>query len=105
MIDLMPRQVKAARSVALQVNLPSLLRDSVGGRDELRATGATLGEALDGLLTENPLLRIHLYDDRGKQRPHVLIYFNGESIRELESLDVPLRNGDQVTVIQAVSGG
>lgn len=105
MIDVAAQQVKPARKVALQVHLPSLLRDSAGGRDEIHATGATLAEALDGLLTENPLLRIHLYDDRGRQRPHVLIYFNGESIRELESLDVPLREGDQVTVIQAVSGG
>ena len=105
MMNLVAQQVKPARKVALQINLPSLLRGSVGGRDELHSTGATLGEALEGLLADNPLLRIHLYDDRGKQRPHVLIYFNGENVSELEPLDVPLREGDQVTVIQAVSGG
>jgi molybdopterin synthase sulfur carrier subunit len=34
-----------------------------------------------------------------------LIFYNEESIAWLERLDVPLRPGDRLHVLQAVSGG
>lgn len=89
----------------MEVNLPALLRDSTGGRDTLTVAGATLREALDNLLDGYPLLRVHLYDEAGKLRRHVLLYYNGESLAWLGSLDTPLRPGDRLDVVQAVSGG
>ena len=89
----------------LVVHLPTLLRPSVGGRDSVVVDAATLGEALDALLERHPLLRFHLYDDFGKLRTHVIVYYNGESVALMESLDVPLRAGDELEVINAVSGG
>lgn len=89
----------------IEVTLPPLLRDSVNGRYPVRIAGRTLDEALSALREEHPLLRVHLYDERGRTRPHVLIYLNGDNISWLDSLDVPLRPGDQIHVLQAVSGG
>lgn len=100
-----PRSEKRAMATQIEVTLPSLLRDSVGGRDPVLASGATLAEALDDLLAQHPLLRIHLYDEQGRLRPHVLVYLNSENIAWLDSPDAPLRPGDQVHVLQAVSGG
>lgn len=89
----------------LQVNVPGLLRDSVGGQRCLTASGATLDEAFQNLFDQYPLLRVHLYDEQGQLRQHVLIYYNSDNIAWLESLDTPLRPGDQVHILQAVSGG
>ena len=92
-------------AVEVEVSLPRLLRESVPGCDSLWVAGATLREALDALKREHPLLRVHLFDETGRTRPHVLIYYNGDNIAWLESWDVALRPGDQLHVLQAVSGG
>ncbi|HET6567702.1 MAG TPA: MoaD/ThiS family protein [Rhodothermales bacterium] len=89
----------------IEVNLPGLLRESAGGQHALVLDATTLEEALHNLRVRYPLLRIHLYDEQGQVRPHVLIYYNSDNVAWLESLDIPLRSGDQVHVLQAVSGG
>ena len=89
----------------LTVHLPTLLRPSVGGRDSVVVDAGTLREGLETLLAQHPLLRFHLYDDRGAFRTHVIVYYNGESVALMHSLDVPLREGDELEVINAVSGG
>ena len=38
-------------------------------------------------------------------RQHVLLFYNDESTRWLDTLDVPLRPGDRLEIVQAVSGG
>lgn len=85
--------------------IPSLLRDCTGGKAEVRVEGATLRDALASLRERYPLLAVHLYDESGEVRPHVLIYYNDENIRWLERLDTPIREGDEITIFQAVSGG
>jgi molybdopterin converting factor small subunit len=89
----------------LAVHLPTLLRSSVGGRDSVVVDATTLREGLETLLARYPLLRFHLYDESGAFRTHVIVYYNGESVALMESLDVPLREGDELEVINAVSGG
>lgn len=100
-----PTRAGAGAGVEVEVSLPPLLRDSAGGNDAVRVRGATLREALDALRREHPLLRIHLFDEAGRTRRHVLIYLNEENVAWLDSLDVPLRAGDRLHVLQAVSGG
>lgn len=89
----------------IEVTLPGLLRDSVDGPYPLRVAGTTLAEALADLLDRHPRLRVHLYDEQGQLRPHVLLYFNEDNIAWLDPLATPLRPGDRVHVLQAVSGG
>ena len=98
-----PRPV--AEAVEVEVTLPPLLRQSLPEYEDLRVAGATLGEALDVLRSGHPALRVHLFDERGRTRPHVLIFHNEENVAWLDSLEVPLRPGDRIHVLQAVSGG
>ncbi|WP_020574436.1 MoaD/ThiS family protein [Actinopolymorpha alba] len=70
-----------------------------------RLRRATLAEAVDRLLATYPLLRLHLYDETNHLRPHVLIYFNDANIAWFERLDLPLKAGDRLTILQNVSGG
>ena len=99
------RPASTAVEVEVEVIVPNILRDSAGGETRLVVSGVTLREAMEALFDRHPTLRTHLYDERGRMRQHVLVFYNGESIRWLESLDVPLREGDQLQVINAVSGG
>jgi molybdopterin synthase sulfur carrier subunit len=91
--------------VEIEVNVPTILRDCTGGRNSVTIEAATLTEALERLRETYPVLHIHLYDETEKLRPHVLIFYNGESTHWLESLDVPLHPGDRLEILQAVSGG
>ena len=89
----------------ITVTLPALLRDSAGGQTTFAVAGATLQDALHDMMERYPLLRNHLYEQSGQLRQHVLIFYNAESIGWLDTLDVPLRPGDRLDVLQAVSGG
>lgn len=92
-------------STSIDVTIPTILSDCTGGRNPVTIEAATLGEALRRLRESYPLLRVHLYDEEEKLRPHVLIFYNEESTRWLEHLDMPLRPGDRLEILQAVSGG
>jgi molybdopterin converting factor small subunit len=91
--------------VEIKVYVPTILRDCTGGRNPVTVEAATLAEALQRLRDAYPLLRTHLYDEAERLRPHVLIFYNEESTNWLESLDLPLKPGDRLDILQAVSGG
>lgn len=92
-------------NVSVEVRVPTLLRDCTGGHDHVTIEATTLAEALARLRESYPLLHIHLYDEAEQLRPHVLIFYNQESTRWLDRLDVPLKPGDRLEILQAVSGG
>ena len=92
-------------AVSVPISLPSLLRPAAEGRDEIVVEAATFEGALNALLTAHPLLRRHLYDESGTLREHVNIFYNDQNIRWLEDTAQPLRQGDSITILQAVSGG
>jgi molybdopterin converting factor small subunit len=86
------------------LTLPGVLRDAVGkGRLKIRAR--TLREALDQACLQEPALRFHLFNDDGQFREHVLCFVNGNNTRDMKSLNVPLSEGDEISILQAVSGG
>lgn len=87
------------------VRLPSLLAGIVGGAGTLTVEAETLASALDELMRRYPTLKVHLFDESGAFRPHVLCFHNDESTRWFGRLDRPLAAGDVITIMQAVSGG
>jgi len=80
--------------------LPRMLHESVGAA-RLRVEGRTLGEALEDAYRRSPALRLHLCDDDGSFRVHVLCFHNGER----RPLGTALADGDEISIVQAVSGG
>jgi molybdopterin converting factor small subunit len=92
-------------STSIEVSIPTILLDCTGGRNPVTIEASTLAEALQRLRDTYPLLKVHLYDETEHLRPHVLIFFNEESTRWLERLDLPLQPGDRLEILQAVSGG
>lgn len=86
------------------IELPLVLRESLGRR-RLPVTADTLEGAIEAACVRWPALRMHLFEDAGRFRPHVLCFHNGRDTRELASLAVPLANGDRIAFLQAISGG
>lgn len=91
--------------VTIEVSVPSLLRDCTGGRTRFTIEATTLAHALQVLVEVYPLLRFHLYDEFERLRTYVQIFYNRDSTRWMENLAVPLKAGDRLSILQAVSGG
>jgi molybdopterin converting factor small subunit len=85
--------------------LHGVFRGFAGGAREIPLDAGTVGEALDGLVRTHPSLAERLRDERGKLRPHLALFINADDARLLGWEEAPLREGDIVHVIPAVSGG
>ena len=87
------------------VELPELLAGVLGGVRRVEVEGDTCRQALEDAFRRHPALKVHVVDERGALRRHVLCFLNGENTRWDNSLDRPLADGDTITILQAVSGG
>jgi molybdopterin synthase sulfur carrier subunit len=87
--------------------IPGALRGLAGNREEVRVETAAgpLSTALSRLWAECPALRDRVITERGEVRPHVNIFVDGEDIRYAGGLDAPVRDGAEIFLIAAVSGG
>lgn len=97
--------VSHAVPVPIEVRVPGLLRPCTDNQGRFTLEAATLEEAMQALLATYPRLRVHLFDEQGAQRRHILFFYNDQDMRRLASLDLPLYPGDRLSVVQAVSGG
>jgi adenylyltransferase/sulfurtransferase len=88
------------------VTVLGLLADSVGGGRRIALDAETLEEALRVLRETYPALGAHVWDEACRVRQHVLIYLNDESIAWIsDHASKTLGAGDELFIIQAVSGG
>ncbi len=87
------------------VHIPTPLRAFTDKRDTVEVDGATVGDALAGLIAQFPELQRHLYNEQGKLRHFVNIYVNDDDIRYLEKEATALKAGDSLSIIPSVAGG
>ena len=88
--------------IEVPVHLAALLWSYSGGRKEVRACGATVGEVLADLERQFPGIRFRVVDEQDRLRPHVRLFVNQDDCRDLAA---KLAAGDEVHVIGALSGG
>lgn len=86
------------------VILPRLLEPAVGSIRRVEIEGDTWGDAITVLLDRHPTLRVHLFDEESRLRPHVMCFVDGQQTR-LEDRSPALAEGSEITFLQAVSGG
>lgn len=91
--------------ISVTVFLPSLLANCTDGRREVEIEASTLEECIGALVERYPLLGVHLFDEDRQLRAHVNVFHNDTNVKWLESWEIPVRAGDTLTVLQAVSGG
>ena len=68
-------------------------------------SGTTLRTVLDGYFSENDRARGYVLDEQGKIRQHMVIFIDGELVRDRDSLSDPVQPNSMIDVIQALSGG
>jgi sulfur-carrier protein len=72
---------------------------------DLDAHCATVADALDELGRRWPAVLDRVVTEQGEVREHVNIFVGEESIRFASGLATPVRDGDTIMIVAAVSGG
>lgn len=85
-----------------KVSIPTPLRSYTDGRREVDAQGATLDEVLRDLDRRHPGIRFRMVDEQDALRPHIRVWISLEPTHDLHAI---VREGDEVVIIQALSGG
>ena len=91
--------------VRIEVKLPGILSSCTGGESTVTVEAETLSGSVGALLAAYPLLKVHLFQDNGCLREHIMLLYNDQSTDWLDSTEIALQEGDRLTVLQLVSGG
>lgn len=86
----------------MKVLIPSPLRSYTDGERWVEACGSTLGELLDDLDRRYPGIRFRMIDEQEAMRRHIRFFVNGAQTFDLA---LPLRDTDELCIVQALSGG
>jgi sulfur-carrier protein len=84
------------------VRIPTPLRSYTKQQAVVVASGATVSELLDDLDRQFPGIRFRVADEQGRLRQHMKIWICQDPVKDLST---PLGERDEVTIMQALSGG
>jgi molybdopterin synthase sulfur carrier subunit len=91
--------------MAIEVRIPTILRQYTDGQKAVQADGSSLGTLIDDLEARHPGIKARLVTDAGALHRFVNVYVNDEDVRFTGALDTGLSDGDEVTILPAVAGG
>ncbi|MFI6504851.1 MoaD/ThiS family protein [Nonomuraea typhae] len=87
------------------VEIPAPLRSYTRGQRSVHADAVDVAELLENLDQRFPGLRGRLVGDDGRLRRFVNVFINDGEVPVRRTLDAPLTEGDNVTILAAVAGG
>lgn len=90
--------------MAIDVRIPTILRNFTDGERAVEGSGATVSELIDNLETAHTGIRERLLEN-GEVRRFVNIYVNDEDIRFSGGLGAEVADGDTIVILPAVAGG
>ncbi len=88
-----------------KILIPTPLRQYACKPSAVEIPGATVGEALEALLSAHPDLRKHLYNEQGKLRAFVNLYLNDDDVRYLQHEQTPVGDADTLSIVPSIAGG
>jgi molybdopterin converting factor small subunit len=86
----------------MKVRIPTPLYSYTASRSLVEASGTTLEDVTRDLDRQFPGIRFRVIDEQDQIRPHVKFFVNTEQAFDLAT---PVRASDQITIVQAFSGG
>ena len=86
----------------MKVRIPTPLRSYTGQQSVVEAAGETVEAVLADLDRRFPGLRFRMVDEQGRLRQHMKVFVNEDAVRDLAT---PVAESDEVTIMQALSGG
>ena len=87
------------------VRIPTPLRKFTQGKEEVAASGATVGELIADLERQFPGIKERICDDTGAVRRFVNVFVADEDIRFQQALATPVKDKDEVSIVPAIAGG
>ena len=72
---------------------------------ETRVAAGTVRTALAQVFAAQPQARGYVLDEQGQLRKHVVVFVDGQRVRDREGLSDPVRDASEVYVMQALTGG
>ena len=87
------------------VRFPAAMKYYADNQSEIRVDGSTVAEAVEAVIARYPALKFHLLDSNGNLRRHFNLFLNGEHIRDLNGMETPLKENDQLIVMASAAGG
>jgi molybdopterin converting factor small subunit len=88
-----------------RVKIPRVLRAATNGAGEIEVCGNTIREALDDAARLMPTLKLHLFDEAGRVRHHILCIHNESVVRGPEMAEHRVSPGDEIILANAFAGG
>ena len=86
----------------MRVRIPTPLRSYTHQRSVVEASGSSVAEVLASLERQFPGFRFRMVDEQGALRQHMKVFVNQDMTRDLAT---PVATHDEVTIMQALSGG
>ena len=86
----------------MNVRIPTPLRSYTGEQAVVEGSGATVAAVLDDLDRRFPGFRFRMVDEQGRLRRHMKVWIGDEPVLDLAT---PVTERDEVTIMQALSGG
>jgi molybdopterin converting factor small subunit len=72
---------------------------------ETQVAAGTVHSALAQVFAVQPQARGYVLDEQGHLRKHVVVFVDGQRVRDREGLSDPVRDSSEVYVMQALTGG
>jgi molybdopterin converting factor small subunit len=91
--------------MSLNVLIPTPLRKFTSGAEVVEIEAGTIREVLDRIDSRFPGFRASVCDESGSLRRFINIYVDGEDVRFLENLSTPTKDGSEIAIVPAISGG
>jgi molybdopterin synthase sulfur carrier subunit len=86
------------------IRIPPILRPEAGGNRQVEASGGTVREVLDSLVSSYPALRDRIYD--GNELPQFLnVFVDGSDVRLFDGLETVVTESATLILLPAVAGG
>ena len=90
----------------VKVVFPSIIAKVTQGEKDVTISASTLREALDQLIIKyGNSFKERLLDPSGEPKRFLNFYINGKNVRFMNSLDTPLNDEDELTILPTASGG
>jgi molybdopterin converting factor small subunit len=86
----------------VKVRIPTPLRSYTDQQSVVDAAGGTMSDLLDDLDRRFPGIRFRMVDEQGRLRQHMRLWVGQDAVTDLST---PVSETDEVTIMQALSGG
>jgi molybdopterin synthase sulfur carrier subunit len=86
----------------VKVRIPDPLRSYTNREKVVEARGDTVAAVLADLDRQFPGIRFRMVDEQDRIRKHMKVFVNDDAVRDLTTT---VTAGDEITIMQALSGG